>query len=1124
MKFVRIYCLLLLTAVSSALYAQGGNDVITSVLEQLPAKDAAQEQRLFKELMGGGEASLGKLANQVVPNGQESGVKPRYAIALLSHTVVDAQQKRLLEGVYLGALDAAKDTEVKSYFLANLKLVGSDASVEPIKGNLSNESLADGVIGVWFTINSEASKQALLSSLAGQSPAVQAKLIKALGAVRYAKAAAGIAPVVSQQDPNIRRHALWALARIGDPSSSPVLLTQAQQVKFKHDPTEATVALVEYMHQLTADGQKAAATNVATKVLDGTTETSLQHVRLAAVETLVKLDPAAQTKLVIAESKRFDAKYQKEIQKLAVPTVATALKSWMKEYKNAEGERQANLLMLLADANRSDAATQEKFFDAQVVPALKSKSGETRIAAADRLTLSRNKKYVAPLLDYLVASTDAKDIAAAGTAIGQLASREDGESIAQRLTSAGDAQKVALIRLLAAKRATNQFASVKALTASPSDSVKRTAYQALPKVSAAANVNELIALLSTASTDATVRNVQDALIASVDANSASAVLAAYEREPLKIIPVLPYTPDKNALAKVQGAFAGNDAAQRQAAFQALSSWPDESAVRPLLNILKDPSLSSFHATASESILSRVVKSNLPDDQKLLLVRETMTYASDKKQKTAALRTAGNIRTFLSLVFVSGYLDDPELGSVASRSAMTISLPASDGRPGLSGVEVRKVLNKMADKLTGGDSQYEKIDIMTYLEKMPRVIGYESIFNGKDLSGWQGLVADPVKRAKMTPAELSKKQQEANNAVGKNWSVRDGMIVFQGDGANLCTTRKYGDFEMVVDWKISRHGDSGIYLRGSPQVQIWDTTRRDVGAQVGSGGLYNNQKGRSTPLTVADNPIGEWNTFRIRMIGERVWVHLNGVLVVDSVVLENYWDRNLPIFPEEAIELQAHGTDLAFRNLYVKEINPQPYKLTAEEQKAGFKTLFDGKTLDNWVGNKIDYVVEGNTIALYPGEKSHGNLYTEKEYSNFVLRFEFQLTPGANNGLGIHAPLEGDAAYVGKEIQILDNTSSQYAQLQPWQYHGSVYGIMPAKRDFLRPVGEWNEEEVYVKGDYIRVTLNGTVIVEGDMKKASANGTADHKDHPGLQRHSGHIGFLGHGSVVRFRNLRLNELK
>jgi hypothetical protein len=275
--------------------------------------------------------------------------------------------------------------------------------------------------------------------------------------------------------------------------------------------------------------------------------------------------------------------------------------------------------------------------------------------------------------------------------------------------------------------------------------------------------------------------------------------------------------------------------------------------------------------------------------------------------------------------------------------------------------------------------------------------------------------------------------------------------------------------------------------------------------------------------VADNPVGEWNTFYIKMVGDRVTVHLNGVVVVDDVVLENYWDRNLPIFIEEAIELQAHGTDLAFRNIYVRELNTKPYELSKEEKEQGYEVLFNGKDLNNWVGNKTDYIVEDNAIAIYPTGKGHGNLNTEKEYSDFIFRFEFQLTPGANNGLGIHAPLEGDAAYVGKEIQILDNDAPVYSKLEVYQYHGSVYGIMPAKRGYLKPTGDWNQEEVYVKGDYIKVTLNGTVILEGDLKKATKSGTLDHKDHPGLSRHSGHIGFLGHGSVVKFRNIRIKDL-
>ena len=199
-------------------------------------------------------------------------------------------------------------------------------------------------------------------------------------------------------------------------------------------------------------------------------------------------------------------------------------------------------------------------------------------------------------------------------------------------------------------------------------------------------------------------------------------------------------------------------------------------------------------------------------------------------------------------------------------------------------------------------------------------GFTRLFNGKDLSGWKGLVADPPKRAAMSPADLAKAQALADAEQLPHWRPVDGILIFDGKGKNLCTVKDYADFELLLEWKIEPLGDSGIYLRGSPQVQIWDKDdKRGNPNRLGSGGLYNNQKNPKDPLVFADHFIGDWNRFRILMVGEKVHVFLNDQLVVNNTTLENYWEKTKPIYPSGSIELQNHGNTLWFRNLYVREI-------------------------------------------------------------------------------------------------------------------------------------------------------------------------------------------------------------
>jgi Domain of Unknown Function (DUF1080) len=213
-------------------------------------------------------------------------------------------------------------------------------------------------------------------------------------------------------------------------------------------------------------------------------------------------------------------------------------------------------------------------------------------------------------------------------------------------------------------------------------------------------------------------------------------------------------------------------------------------------------------------------------------------------------------------------------------------------------------------------------------------------------------------------------------------------------------------------------------------------------------------------------------------------------------------------------------------------------IVPQAQEQGFTPLFNGKDLTGWVyGRRVDgtenrtgkgYQVENG--VLFTTKEDSGNLFTEKQYADFILRFEFRLTENANNGIGVRAPLEGDAAYTGIEIQVLDDSGSQYKNLRPAQYHGSIYHMFPAKRGHQKPVGEWNAEEITAKGRQITVNLNGVTITDGnldDVKDESLLGKHRDLSKPegsrGIANTKGHIGLLGHGTRVEFRNIRIREL-
>lgn len=409
-------------------------------------------------------------------------------------------------------------------------------------------------------------------------------------------------------------------------------------------------------------------------------------------------------------------------------------------------------------------------------------------------------------------------------------------------------------------------------------------------------------------------------------------------------------------------------------------------------------------------------------------------------------------------------------------------------------------------------------------------GFTDILPGAELAGWRGAdTFDHRKLMAMPEAERAAKVAAWNKSARQHWRVEGSELVTTGHGPCIATTKDYTDVELRLEYMISPNGDSGVYLRNVPQVQIWDPENKSEwknGSNKGSGGLWNNSPGAlgKDPLVKADKPAGQWNALRIVQVGARVSVWLNDQLVVDHANLENYYDRSVSIPAAGPLLLQSHGNPTRWRNLRVREIPAEEAnRILASHGTVGFSPVFNGKDLSGWKGDTKGYVVTEGAIVCNKG----GNLYLDKELSDFAVRFQFRLPKGGNNGLAIRSPGKGNAAYDAMcECQVLDDNYevNKGEKIDPRQAHGSAYGMVAAQRGYQRPIGEWNFEEVTVVGHTIKVELNGTVILNADLSKVDPKGVMAGSAHPGKDRLSGLIGFLGHGDPVAFRSVEVREIQ
>ncbi len=1126
------------------------NTIVADVLAQMPAEQQAEYNKLINDLSSAGEDGVLLLVNKINPPGKGSNANVDYALSGLTHYVMvkgEENARLVTANAYVKALDKVTDRETKAFIIRQLQLLGKDECVDKLAEYLNDESLSGPAARALSAIRTDKAQGVLIASLKSRTgtPKTQKDIIRAIADAQVSDAEIVLKAFLNSDDENMRKEALYALSRVGSRSSLEDLAAAAEKAGYKMEKTGANEAYIALIKRVLEQGDVKEAEKAAKNLIKKATKAGATHTREAALQILLAAKPENATKTLLSALKDKDKDYRNAALRYASDFADQEVYIEVMKYMlKAKPETKVDIINWIGRESKIPSKQPviknlELRFDLPIkqvlLEQLRDENFDVRQAAVWTLVKIGDKSVIPNLAD-LLKSGNKQDILLAQDALMAFNGDID-RAVAAVIPSATDAGKIAGLELLSLRMADANLNVVLEQIKSGSPEVRKAAYLALKDVVSDKDFTLLCGMLETADADA-IMPLQDAVIASISKLSPATRVANVERRMIQAgdskkhlyYRVLSSTGDKKALATIVNGFKEDTGAAKEAAFMALLLWNDIDAADELFSICQsDPSADVFDQ-ALKRYVTLVSNPIYTGENRLLRLRKVMEIAKTSEQKALILKEIQQTGTFLALMYAAEFLDsnDRNVRSAAVYAVWNIAR----NHPEYTGDNVKAILNRLLTMFDGPDARYDADALKQHLSQMPDETGFVSLFNGKDLTGWKGLVKDPIARAKMKPAQLAKEQEKADENMRRDWKVENGLLVFDGTGFdNLCTVKQYGDFEMYVDWMLDPKGpeaDAGIYLRGTPQVQIWDTARVDVGAQVGSGGLYNNQVNESKPSKVADNKLGEWNTFYIKMVGDRVTVVLNGEKVVDNVILENYWNREMPIFPVEQIELQAHGSKVYYRDIYVKELERQePFKLSAEEEKEGFKVLFDGTNMHEWTGNTTDYVLDGGTISCVPSQSFGGNLYTKKEFGDFILRFDFQLTPGANNGVGIRTPMEGDAAYVGMEVQVLDCEHPIYSDITPLQHHGSVYGILPANESHkkaLKPVGEWNTEEIMADGDHIRVTVNGVVIVDGNIRDAVKNGTPDGKEHPGLFNKKGHIGFLGHGSPVKYRDIRIKELK
>lgn len=1102
-KMKKIFLTLVLALmIPFALFAQDArgrvaSTIVADALAELPAQTQSEYNRLMSELASTAPQGVEMLAGMLVPADKGQNAKVEYALNGVAMFVTADENQQLRGAVKDGlknSLNKSLDNPNKAFIITLLQICADKDDAPVLVPFLTDSYLGDFAIRAIISIPGT---EELILGMVKEGGSEKAKLAYAVAEKKITTAESDLLSWLAGADDALKTQIYYALGKMGSVASVKTLAAAAKSTNYDFEPTDATGSYVSLLNTMVAAGDKKNATAAAKKLLKATDKS---NIRSAALDVLVDADGKGAMSYITAALKDKDKKYRNTALDYATSFAdAQVYAEVAKKLSSLTPDARADVMRWLGDNH------VESQIDA-VVANIGSEDVDVANSAIKAAGKIGGEKALTALVSALGGDKSAQATAALLSFKGEISG-----ALKVALTGTPE-QQMAALNLISKRRTPLTSEEVFALVNSSDEKVKAAAGNALSGVVTPADFNRLADLLEKAP-EGDVTTLQNALKAALkgedpDAQSKKVIAridATSGVKKARFYSVLAQASNQAAVDRIMEGYENSEGQSRNAALDALLSIRNDAVIDALYDIAAQDEANRNKVLTAYT--ARVAASQFTQVQKYQLLRKGLELTGDAAVQSSILKSLESTETFQAMLIAAPYMDKEATAQAAANTIMNIALK----HPEYAGEIVRSMLQKAADTFTDADAPYKRTSIEKFIGEIGEGKGYQPV------TEWTAVVGNPVSRAKMKAGKLKSETANTQKLAATEWKTTSDGVEFTG-GGSILGSKEYGNFEMFIDWKCE--GEAGIAVRSIPEVGI--------GGSDGSGALVGNKVGASKPLVKADNKPGEWNTFYIKVVDDRVSVSLNGVLVTNNVILENSLDYNLPAYLTGQIELIGKKAPVAFRDIYINELPATPvFKLSPQEAKDGFVVLFDGTSMHNFTGNTVNYTPRDGTILVNAQYGSGGNLYTVKEYGDFDFRFEFQfLTPGVNNGIGIRAEMGKDAAYHGMEIQVLDHDNPIYSGLQKYQVHGSVYGVIPAKRIVSPALGTWNTMEIRAEGDHITVWTNGEKIVDGNIREATGGSTkspTDHNEHPGLFNKSGHIGFLGHGSGIAFRNIRIKEL-